>query len=88
MHIITKENRDVVMIQELYLYQNSPKEITRGLRTYNHGTGKSTAAIMIPNNSIDALLLTKYSDKDILLVIQKGNKSYMLLAYTWTLMRK
>jgi len=61
MQIITQENTDMVMIQEPYLYQNSIKGITSGYRTYTHGTGKSRAAILITNNTIDALLLTQYS---------------------------
>ena len=75
MQIIAKGNTDMVMIQEPYFYQNSPKGITRGYRTYTHGTGKSRATIIVTNNTIDALLLTQYSDKDtVLLEIQKGNK--------------
>jgi len=75
--VIAQENTDMVMIQEPYLYRNSPKEITRGYRTYTHGNGKSRAAIIIPNNTIDALLLMQYSDKDtVLLEIQKGNKKF------------
>ena len=77
MQIITQENTDMVMIQEPYLYQNSIKGITSGYRTYTHGNGKSRAAILITNNTIDALLLTQYSDKDtVLLEIRKGNKKF------------
>jgi len=61
MQIITQENTDKVMIQEPYLHQNSIKEITSGYRTYTHGNGESRAAILITNNTIDALLLTQYS---------------------------
>jgi exonuclease III len=77
MQIIAQENPDMVMIQEPYLYQNSPKGITRGYRTYTHGKGKSRAAIIITSNTIDALLLTQYSDRNtVLLEIQKGNKKF------------
>jgi len=64
MQIIAQDNTDMFMIQEPYLYQNSPKGITRGYRTYTHGNGKSRAAIIITNNTTDALLLTQYSDED------------------------
>jgi len=75
MQIIAQEKTYMVMIQEPYLYQNSPKGITRGYRTYTHGKGKSTAAIIITNNTTYALLLMQYSDEDtVLLEIQKGNK--------------
>ena len=77
MQIINRENTDMVMIQEPYLYQNSIQGITSGYRTYTHGKGKSRAAILITNNIIDALLLTQYSDKDtVLLEIRKGNKKF------------
>ena len=66
--IIAQENTDMVLIQEPYFYQNSPKGITRGYRTYTHGNGKSRAAIIITNNTIDALLLTHYSDEDTILL--------------------
>ena len=61
MQIITQEN--MVMLQEPYLYQNSIKGITSGYRTYTHGNGESRAAILITNDTIDALLLTQYSKK-------------------------
>ena len=77
MQIISKENTDMFMIIEPYLYQNGPKGNTRGYRTYSHGNDKSRAAIIIPNNKIDALVLTQYLDKDtVLLEIQNGNKKF------------
>jgi hypothetical protein len=77
MQIITQEDTDMVMIQEPYLYQNHIKGITSGYRTYTHGNGKSRAAILITNNTIDAIILTKYSDKDtVLLEIRNGNKKF------------
>jgi len=60
MQIITQENTDIVMTQEPYLYQNSIKGNTSGYKTYSLGNGKSRAAILITNNTIDALL-TQYS---------------------------
>jgi hypothetical protein len=77
MQILAQENTDMVKIQELYLYQNSPKGIKRGNRMYTHGNGKNRAAIIITNDTIDALLLTQYSDEDIVLLeIRKGNKKF------------
>ena len=63
MQIITQENTDMLMIQEPYPYQNSIKRIISGYRTYTHGNGTSRAAILITNDTIDALLLTQYSKK-------------------------
>ena len=86
--ITTQENTDLVMIQEPYLYQNSIKGITSGYQTYTHGNGKSRAAILI-TNTIDALLLTQYSDKDtVLLEIRKETKKSRQQAYTWITKRK
>ena len=64
MYIITQENTDMVMIQEPYLYQNSIKRITSSYQKYTHEKGKSRASILVNNDTIDALLLTQYSDKD------------------------
>jgi exonuclease III len=77
MKFITEEDTDMVMIRETYLYQNSIKGITSGYQTYTQGNGKNTVAILITNNTIDALLPTQYSDEDtVLLEILKGNKKF------------
>ena len=52
------------------------KQNTLFLHTH-HGNGKSRAAIVLTNNTIDALLITQHADSDtVLLEIQKGNKKY------------
>jgi len=77
------------MIQEPYLYQNSIKRITSGYQKYTHEKGKSRAAILVNNDTIDALLLTQYSDKDtVLLEIRKETKKSRQQAYTWITKRK
>jgi hypothetical protein len=75
MQIIAQENTDIAMIQETYLYQNSPKGITRGYRTHPRTRKKQSCNCI--NNTIDALLITQHSDRDtVLLEIQKGNKKF------------
>ena len=77
MQIIAQENTDMVMIKEPYLYQNIPKGITRIYRKFTHGNGKSRAAIIKTNNTIDALLLTHYLDEDtIILETHRVNKKF------------
>jgi hypothetical protein len=74
MQIIATEDIDIMLIQEPYLYQGEIKGVPRKYRTYSHGEGKRRAAVIIANNSIGAILITQYSDKDTVLVeIQQGN---------------
>jgi SAM-dependent MidA family methyltransferase len=59
------------------MFQNRPKGIGRGYRTYTHGEGKSRAVILITNDTLDAILITEYSDNDtVLLEIHKGSNTY------------
>jgi hypothetical protein len=39
--------KGITFIQEPYIYQNRPKGINKGYRTYIHGEGRSRAAIII-----------------------------------------
>jgi hypothetical protein len=51
--------------------------ITKGYRTFSNGEGKHRAAIIVQENTIDALLITQMSDKDaVLLEINKGKSSF------------
>ena len=64
-------------IQETYIYQNRPKGISTGYRTYTHGEGKSRAAIIITNDTLDATLITQYSNENtVLLEIHKGSNTF------------
>jgi hypothetical protein len=74
MQIVATEKTEITFIQEPYLYQNRLKGITKGYRTYTHGEGKSRAAIIISDNTTDALFITQFSDNDtVLLEIHKGS---------------
>ena len=64
MKVIDTEETDLILIQEPYEYQNRPAGTENRYRTYTAGTGKHRAAIIIRNCNIDAILITKISDED------------------------
>jgi len=57
MQIINTENIDIALTQEPYVYHNRIKGITRSYRTYTYGEDKSRAAIILPNDTIDAIMI-------------------------------
>jgi len=65
---IDDEEPDIILIQEPYEYHNKITGIDRRYRIYKAGTGKHRAAIIIINNNIDAILITKLSDEDTVVV--------------------
>ena len=72
-------NRQIGMalIQEPYQYQGKITGITKGYRTYAYGEGKRRAAIIIQDNTIDALLITQLSNNDaVLMEINNQNLSF------------
>ena len=74
LQLMFTEKTEITFVQEPYLYQNKPKGITSGYRTYTHGEGKSRAAIIISNDTINAFFITQFSDNDtVLLEIHKGH---------------
>ena len=90
MQIIATENIDIILVQEPYLYQEEIRGVPRKYRTYSYGEGNRRAAIILANNSIGAILITQYSDKDtVLLEIQQENEKYYVASiymdYTATL---
>ena len=50
MQLMSTEKTEITLIGEPYIYQNKPKGITSGYRTYTHGEGKSRVAIIITND--------------------------------------
>jgi len=83
MQIIDTENIDIALVHEPYLYQGKIKGVRRKYRTYSYGEGKRRAAIIIADNTIDALLITQYSDNDNALLEIQGNEKFTRLVYTW-----
>jgi hypothetical protein len=61
--VIGKEEPDLILIQEPYEYQNRPVRIVKKYRIFTAGKGKHRAAIVIPNNKIDAMLITQHQMK-------------------------
>ena len=76
MQIIVTENIDIALVQEPYLYQGKIKVVTRKYITYSYGDGKRRAAIIIADNTIDAFLITQYSDNGTALLEIKGNERF------------
>jgi SAM-dependent MidA family methyltransferase len=77
MQIMLTENIEISFIQEPYIHQNRPMGITTGYRTNTHGEGKSRAAIIITNDTLDAMLITQYSHNDTVLIeIHKGSNIF------------
>ena len=64
MKVIEREELDIIFVQEPYEYQNKPAGIDKKYRTFTAGKGKHRAAIVIPNNKLDAILITQISDED------------------------
>jgi len=64
MNLIQQDHIDIVFVQEPYLIQNKTAGITRTYRTYISDEDKSRAAIIIANDSIDAVLIKQLCDRD------------------------
>ena len=80
---IDSDETDLILIQEPYEYNSKPAGIAKKYRIFTAGTGKHRAAIIITNSSIDAILLTKISDEDtvVLELIYNNLKIYAASMY-------
>jgi hypothetical protein len=77
MQLISINKIDMALIQEPYLYQRKITGITKGYRTFACGKGKRSAAIIIQDKTIDALLITQQSNEDaVLLEVHNGKLRY------------
>ena len=74
MQLISMDKTGMALIQEPYHYQGRLTGITKGYRTYAYGEGKHRAAIIVQDNTIDALLITQFSDKDAVLMETNNGK--------------
>jgi hypothetical protein len=79
MNLIQQDYIDIVFVQEPYLIQNKTAGITRTHRTYISDEDKSRAAIIIANDSIDAVLIKQLCDRDNV-VVELRYKSTRTLA--------
>jgi len=68
MKMISTNKMGNALIQEPYQYQGKLTGIRKGYRIFACGEGKRRAAIMIQDNTIDALLITQQSYKDAVLL--------------------
>jgi hypothetical protein len=59
MQMISTDKVGMALIQETYQYQGKLTGITKRYRTFTCGEGKRGAAIIIQENTIDALLITQ-----------------------------
>jgi hypothetical protein len=64
MKMIEQEEPDLIFVQNPYEYQNRPVAFEKKYRIFTAGNGKHRAAIVIPNNKIDATLITQISNED------------------------
>jgi hypothetical protein len=62
--ITDTEETDIIFAQEPYVYQNRPIGRGKKYRVFMAGTGKHRTAIIIRNDNIDAILISKISDED------------------------
>ena len=76
--ITVEEEPDLILIQEPYEYLNRPSGIEKKQRIFTAGTGKHRAAIIVVNSKIDAILITKLSDEDtvVLEIVHNNLKFY------------
>ena len=82
---IDTEETDIIFIQEPYVYQNRPAGFGKKYRIFTAGTGKHRSAILIRNIRIDAILITKTSDEDtvVLELIYNNLKFYAISIYLY-----
>ena len=66
MNLIQQDHIDIVFVQEPYLFQNKTAGITRTHRIYISDENKSRAAIIIANDSIDAVLIKQFFGTEII----------------------
>jgi hypothetical protein len=64
MKVTDTEETDIIFAQEPYVYQNRPVGFGKKYRVFSAGTGKHRTAIIIRNDNIDAILISKISDED------------------------
>jgi len=74
MKTIETEEPDLLLIQEPYEYKNRLTGMRKQYRIYTAATGKYTAAIIITNSNIGAILTSRISDEDtvVLEIIYEG----------------
>jgi len=82
--ITDAEETDIIFAQEPYVYHNRPLGIGKKYRVFTAGTGKHRTAIIIRNDNIDAILISKISDEDrvVLELIYNNLEFYAVTMYS------
>jgi hypothetical protein len=60
----TEIKADLAFLQEQYLVDNKPTGFPSTFRLFSFGKGKSRAAVLVLNKSIDSMLISQLSDED------------------------
>jgi hypothetical protein len=81
--ITDTEETDIIFVQEPYVYQNRPVGLVKKHRVFTAGTGKHRTTTVIVNTNIDAILITKISDEDtvVLKLIYNNLEFYTVSMY-------
>jgi len=78
-----KKRNQTIFFQEPYEYQNKAVGFGKKCRIFTAGNGKHRRAIVIPNNKIDAMLITHTSNEDtaVLEIIHEKIKFFAVSMY-------
>jgi ribonuclease HI len=80
MKIIDEDGSDVLCIQEPYVIHNKIAGIPRKYKIFASGEGRHRAAIVVPNNQIDSILIRQLSDEDTAVLEIVYNKAKIIIA--------
>jgi len=62
--LMKEGNLDIAFIQEAYYYQNQVIGIPRHYKIFTSGKVRKSAAVVVVNKKIDAILIDQLSDED------------------------
>jgi len=65
---ITQNNIDVAFLQEPYTIQNKVAGFPKSFKIFAHGNGRKRSAVIVNNNSVDAVAIQQVSDEDTTLI--------------------
>ena len=72
---------DIALLQEPYVYQNQVTGNPRKYRIFSSGKGKKSSAIVLTNESLDALLIHQMSEEDVVMVeTTHGNQNFITVS--------
>jgi hypothetical protein len=66
--IIIHKNIDVAFLQDLYTIRNNVAGFPKSFKIFAYGNGKKRAAVIVNNNSIDAVAIKQVSDEELTLI--------------------